>query len=540
MGHGERCCQHHPPGPAGRVGGWGSVAAHAQAGVCTRQPRSLAGLCAAATPHPVAARQPAPLACLPVCRPVARAHRGLPSGLRRQGRSPSGRSHAPTTEERRAPCWCTTSPGGCGLVPLRRPAAPPDAGRAAGLRGACGGAGQAGGASLRVPLPATVRTCCLQARNIQPPGQLAGGRTAARQPKHDHHAHWQQERLVGEAAAWAGQRRPVPSPGAATHGSSGAASLDGATGPLCDTSRVVCWRQAWQDDCCDRSWGGVRALTASRLLPAAAPPRGEHGGGRAIRQGARADFLGDLGAHSAQRGGGGGHGLAAGRPRAAQPRAPSYSRLVSRRATSGILGGGGGGGGASSLPWIGGSPGRAARSVQAFINTAREIYKKIQDGVLDVSNEVTVGAGVCRRAGWGRRVQRLLAPTHGAGTPIVGPWLRWRPARAQDGAKLRQLMLALPAALCSRMASRSGTARAAPARPPSSLERLPPQRPAAAVDAAPRRQLPPAAAHAWPAHHSAQPLICACPGSPGRAWAPCMQPAGALFEHLAGCPAAAH
>jgi hypothetical protein len=26
---------------------------------------------------------------------------------------------------------------------------------------------------------------------------------------------------------------------------------------------------------------------------------------------------------------------------------------------------------------------------QAFINTAREIYKKIQDGVFDVSNEVS-------------------------------------------------------------------------------------------------------------------------------------------------------
>ena len=31
---------------------------------------------------------------------------------------------------------------------------------------------------------------------------------------------------------------------------------------------------------------------------------------------------------------------------------------------------------------------------QAFINTAREIYRKIQDGVLDVSNEVR-GRDVC-------------------------------------------------------------------------------------------------------------------------------------------------
>jgi len=31
--------------------------------------------------------------------------------------------------------------------------------------------------------------------------------------------------------------------------------------------------------------------------------------------------------------------------------------------------------------------------LQAFINTAREIYKKIQDGVFDVSNEVREGGG---------------------------------------------------------------------------------------------------------------------------------------------------
>lgn len=32
-------------------------------------------------------------------------------------------------------------------------------------------------------------------------------------------------------------------------------------------------------------------------------------------------------------------------------------------------------------------------SLQAFINTAREIYKKIQDGVFDVSNEVCLILG---------------------------------------------------------------------------------------------------------------------------------------------------
>ncbi len=30
--------------------------------------------------------------------------------------------------------------------------------------------------------------------------------------------------------------------------------------------------------------------------------------------------------------------------------------------------------------------------IQAFINTAREIYRKIQDGVFDVSNEVCAHA----------------------------------------------------------------------------------------------------------------------------------------------------
>lgn len=37
-----------------------------------------------------------------------------------------------------------------------------------------------------------------QARDLQPPGELAGGRTAARQPQHDHHAHRQQVRPDGE------------------------------------------------------------------------------------------------------------------------------------------------------------------------------------------------------------------------------------------------------------------------------------------------------------------------------------------------------
>lgn len=37
--------------------------------------------------------------------------------------------------------------------------------------------------------------------------------------------------------------------------------------------------------------------------------------------------------------------------------------------------------------------------LQAFINTAREIYKKIQDGVFDVSNEVRAAA-VRRLVAW--------------------------------------------------------------------------------------------------------------------------------------------
>ena len=46
--------------------------------------------------------------------------------------------------------------------------------------------------------PISVLMCLLctgaQARDLQPPGELAGRRAAARQPQHDHHAHRQQER----------------------------------------------------------------------------------------------------------------------------------------------------------------------------------------------------------------------------------------------------------------------------------------------------------------------------------------------------------
>jgi hypothetical protein len=45
-------------------------------------------------------------------------------------------------------------------------------------------------------------------------------------------------------------------------------------------------------------------------------------------------------------------------------------------------------------------------SVQAFINTAREIYKKIQDGVFDVSNEVSRQALL--QQAWPGRLQLLL------------------------------------------------------------------------------------------------------------------------------------
>jgi hypothetical protein len=47
------------------------------------------------------------------------------------------------------------------------------------------------------------------------------------------------------------------------------------------------------------------------------------------------------------------------------------------------------------LLWVG------AVCSQAFINTAREIYKKITDGVFDVSNEVRRGAS------WQRGLQGL-------------------------------------------------------------------------------------------------------------------------------------
>lgn len=37
---------------------------------------------------------------------------------------------------------------------------------------------------------------------------------------------------------------------------------------------------------------------------------------------------------------------------------------------------------------------------QAFINTAKEIYRKIQQGLFDVHNEVRKGGGGGEVAGW--------------------------------------------------------------------------------------------------------------------------------------------
>ena len=59
-----------------------------------------------------------------------------------------------------------------------------------------------------MPLPVINPSFCfgVQAGDIQPPGQLAGGREAARQPQHDHHAHRQQERSYSAQAQAHGRR----------------------------------------------------------------------------------------------------------------------------------------------------------------------------------------------------------------------------------------------------------------------------------------------------------------------------------------------
>lgn len=41
----------------------------------------------------------------------------------------------------------------------------------------------------------------------------------------------------------------------------------------------------------------------------------------------------------------------------------------------------------------------AANVEEAFINTAKEIYEKIQEGVFDINNEVSVERHNCRRSG---------------------------------------------------------------------------------------------------------------------------------------------
>ena len=52
-------------------------------------------------------------------------------------------------------------------------------------------------------------------------------------------------------------------------------------------------------------------------------------------------------------------------------------------------------------------------SSQAFINTARKIYEKIEQGVFDVSNEVPPGAGQAAKGSCDRvRVRHKLGWSH--------------------------------------------------------------------------------------------------------------------------------
>lgn len=173
--------------------------------------------------------------------------------------------------------------------------------------------------------------------------------------------------------------------------------------------------------------------------------------------------------------------------------------------------------------------------LQAFINTAREIYKKIQDGVFDVSNEVRVCVCVCWAAvgtqavfaGWQQSCvtaslsvaqstgwTQLLKAQH-SGTMAqssscchrhhcVPQLLRWRtanrPYSVQNDPDVHRLVAppsmltlccvwlfcAVPALVCvlpcSPMASRSAMEQAAPARKQSSQANQSSAKPAVAAD----------------------------------------------------------
>jgi hypothetical protein len=100
------------------------------------------------------------------------------------------------------------------------------------------------------------------------------------------------------------------------------------------------------------------------------------------------------------------------------------------------------------------------RVVQAFINTAREIYKKIQDGVFDVSNEVRQSS--CQHAGKRVGCEHLAAWL----TDCVG--MQGGSGPSTDVNMLPNAVCWPLLLLCSRTESRLATVQAAPAHKTSS------------------------------------------------------------------------
>lgn len=108
-------------------------------------------------------------------------------------------------------------------------------------------------------------------------------------------------------------------------------------------------------------------------------------------------------------------------------------------------------------------------ALQAFINTAREIYKKIQDGVFDVSNEVSAllirALPVATRlvCAWLRIMQELCCQCNNStGTATYTFIQQWMCAHmtASTG---HQSCTAAANVCCSPTVSRSAMVQAAPA-----------------------------------------------------------------------------
>lgn len=151
---------------------------------------------------------------------------------------------------------------------------------------------------------------------------------------------------------------------------------------------------------------------------------------------------------------------------------------------------------------------------QAFINTAREIYRKIQDGVFDVSNEVRGTRGGGARGAHG----------HGALCWDGAAWLAMCMRVLGRGCAPSPALAR--ARGCSRTASRWATALARPTSKQSSQGRQPQARAAAAASGA--------AAAAAAAVSAAFQQRAGPPSSP----TPCLLPEGAALQtlhHL--CPA---